>query len=279
MFAYYTKEDRELLRNVKAVRDYCKQIINDRRANPLKDGETADLLSILLEDEVYHNNDEVIVDECITFFLAGSQTVKATDGNILIHLIMNDDVRAKLMNELKSQVFTSANGEDPLSSLTYEKIQDLSYFSMVFNESLRLEPPVIFSGVMKFTEQQTLEGVNIARTDNIIVNLHQLHHDPDQWIDSERFLPERFDPESKYYLTPSGQRRHPLAFSPFLGGKRICIGKTFAEIVAKLVISGLVSRLEFEFADPKQKFEPKILLNVDQIVQPKIMLKAKAVKI
>lgn len=68
----------------------------------MKEGETADLLSILLEDELYKNNDEVIVDECITFFLAGSQTVKATDANILIHLIQNDDVRDRLMKELKS---------------------------------------------------------------------------------------------------------------------------------------------------------------------------------
>jgi cytochrome P450 len=84
MMAYYTREDRELLRNVKRVRDYCKDLIKKRRENPIKDG--ADLLSILLEDEMYHNNDDVIIDECITFFLAGSQTVKVTNANIIMHL-------------------------------------------------------------------------------------------------------------------------------------------------------------------------------------------------
>lgn len=74
---------------------------------------------------------------------------------------------------------------------------------MVFNEALRLEPPVLFSGIMKFTEKQTMEKIEVGATDNIVINLHGLHHDPDQWISPERFIPERFDPESKYYLTPS----------------------------------------------------------------------------
>jgi cytochrome P450 len=100
MFLYYTPSDRALLRNIKRVRDYCKEIIKERRARPKKD-HSADLLSILLEDELYQNNEEVIVDECITFFLAGSQTVKATNANILMQLTIHDEVKAKLMAELK----------------------------------------------------------------------------------------------------------------------------------------------------------------------------------
>jgi cytochrome P450 len=66
-----------------------------------------------------------------------------------------------------------------------------------------------------------------------------------------------------------------LAFSPFLGGKRICIGKTFAEIVAKLVITGFITQLDFEFADPEQKTKEKPLLNVDMVEQPVVLFKAK----
>jgi cytochrome P450 len=80
---------------------------------------------------------------------------------------------------------------------------------------------------------------------------------------------------SKYYLTPGGQKRHPLAFSPFLGGRRICIGKTFGEIVAKLVVPGFLARLDFEFADPTQE---KPLLNVDMIEQPIVMMKISQAK-
>ena len=172
-----------------------------------------------------------------------------------MHLAMNDDIKSKVLSELKEKVFKeellAADGAINIQKcLTYEKIQDLSYFMMVFNETLRLEPPVIFSGVMKLTEEQTINGLKILPSDSFIVSFQQLHHDPDQWIDHERFIPERFDHSSPYYLTPSGKKRHPLAFSPFLGGKRICIGKTYAEIVGKLVVTGFLARLDFEFEDP-----------------------------
>lgn len=54
-----------------------------------------------------------------------------------------------------------------------------------------------------------------------MVNIHQLHHNPDEWgSDHDTFRPERFSEKRK---------RHPMSFMPFLTGKRICIGKTFAE--------------------------------------------------
>ena len=72
--------------------------------------------------------------------------------------------------------------------------------------------------------------------------MHYLHRNPKQWHEPEEFIPERFDPSSKYFLTPEGKKRHPMAFVPFSGGKRICTGKTFAEIVGKFVVPGIMGR-------------------------------------
>jgi cytochrome P450 len=81
------------------------------------------------------------------------------------------------------------------------------------------------------------------------IDIHYLHHNKEEWIDPEKFIPERFVPSSPYYLTPEGTKRHPMSFGPFLGGKRICLGKTFAEIVAKVVGTTLIHHLDFEFLD------------------------------
>ena len=70
IFLYYSREDRELLKNIATVRQYCRDLIAERKRNPSQHG--ADFLSILLEDEGYRELPEVIIDECITFFLAGS---------------------------------------------------------------------------------------------------------------------------------------------------------------------------------------------------------------
>ena len=71
--------------------------------------------------------------------------------------------------------------------------------------------------------------INVAKGDNVTVNIYALHNNKSQWREPERFIPERFDPESEWSLKPDGKKRHPFAFCPFSGGMRVCFGKTFAE--------------------------------------------------
>ena len=124
---------------------------------------------------------------------------------------------------------------------------------MCFLESLRIEAPVTLSMSMIFTkDSELLEGkYKIKKDTQFHILTANIHHNKKYWIEPEKFIPERFDATSSYYLQPNGKKRHPLAFSPFSGGRRICTGKTFAEIVAKYVISGLIGRYEFELIDKK----------------------------
>lgn len=87
-------------------------------------------------------------------------------------------------------------------------------------------------------------------------------------------MPERFDPSSPYYLTPGGKKRHPMSFTPFLGGKRICLGKTFAENIGKSVLPIILSQVEFKFVEERlyerkygnslMKEEPKMMVWVSK---------------
>lgn len=87
----------------------------------------------------------------------------------------------------------------------------------------------------------------MIRSDSIIlVGFTRLHSNPVEWIEPESFIPERFNHESPYSLTPEGKKRHPMSFGPFLGGKRVCLGKTFTENVAKCVVPVIMSQVYFE---------------------------------
>ena len=68
-----------------------------------------------------------------------------------------------------------------------------------------------------------------------------------------KFIPERFDEKSAYFLRPNGEPRNSLSFTPFLGGKRICLGKTFAEITTKFTVPLLYYHFEFDYVDPKHR--------------------------
>ena len=125
---------------------------------------------------------------------------------------------------------------------------------------------------MTLTEDAKIGQYNIKGGDEFIINHWALHHRGDQWIEHDKFIPERFDPQSEYFLTPSGKKRHPMAFMPFLGGKRVCIGKTFSEIVSKIAGATMMSMFDFEFANAKDA-EKKTPNNFIQFKEPEVYLK------
>ena len=94
-------------------------------------------------------------------------------------------------------------------------------------------------------------GLDILPDHILIISLIGTHRSPSQWIEPNKFIPERFDPRSPYALTPSGQKRIPQAYIPFLGGKRVCLGKGFAERLAAMVIPSLVMQLNVELLDKR----------------------------
>ena len=83
----------------------------------------------------------------------------------------------------------------------------------------------------------------------ISIGMYGMCNNPNEWIEPHKFIPERFDENSDYFLTPDGHKRNPYSFAPFLGGSRICIGKTFVETVSKLSIPTLLTKFKFELED------------------------------
>ena len=84
-------------------------------------------------------------------------------------------------------------------------------------------------------------------------------------------MPERFDTDSEWYKTPSGEKRKPFSFSPFLGGSRVCLGKTFAEITLKFMIPLWYHCFDFELVEEKHKVKQPLIENSTK--QPVIPIK------
>ncbi|NJN80452.1 MAG: cytochrome P450 [Anaerolineales bacterium] len=57
---------------------------------------------------------------------------------------------------------------------------------------------------------------------------------------AESFCPERFASEKK---------RPALSYIPFGGGPRVCIGATFGQVEARVVMSRLLKQIKFEFTN------------------------------
>ena len=74
---FITRHERDTKRNAIALRKFCLEIIDNKekemRENPeLK--QSGDFLTLILKEEFFKNKKVRILDECLTFFFAGSQT-------------------------------------------------------------------------------------------------------------------------------------------------------------------------------------------------------------
>ena len=70
------------------------------------------------------------------------------------------------------------------------------------------------------------------------ISSYVVHRDPRFHDEPETFRPERFE--------PGWDKNIPrFAYFPFGGGPRICIGQSFAEMEAKLVLATLLPQIQF----------------------------------
>lgn len=128
--------------------------------------------------------------------------------------------------------------------------------TMVIHESLRLYPPAAFV---------SREALEETRVGNIIIPkgvclwtlIPTLHRDPEIWgADANEFKPERFSEGV------SKACKFPQAYVPFGLGPRLCLGKNFAMVQLKILLSIIVSKFTFSLS-PKYQHSPAYRMIVE----------------
>jgi cytochrome P450 len=88
----------------------------------------------------------------------------------------------KLREEFKSKFKSyGVSNAELVKEIDLNSIEELDYLKMCFYETLRLEPPVPFSSTVMITEDQKLGNINVKGGERIILNMHQLGHNPHEW--------------------------------------------------------------------------------------------------
>ena len=231
-----TSTDRRWKRNIDRLWEGLRTIVEDRQAEIDRSGDKyCDLLAILMQMEDYKDDREKIYHELYSFFAAGMITIQYTTLNLIYYLTRYPEYKEKFLAETEP-VMRKAS-DDVVNKLDYETVQDFHYLKCCYQESLRLETPAPISFHSTVTQTTSIGGpgvptLTIEPGTIVLVIAEEVHKDPTEWRDPHTFNPTRFDTnleDNDMLLRPDGRPRNPMSFNAFSGGRRICLGKTFAE--------------------------------------------------
>jgi hypothetical protein len=73
---YWGKDEKIILRNMAKFRDIIRSIIHSRKEDMEKDinfsAKNSDFVTLLLNDDFFKTDEDMIVDECVTFMIAAT---------------------------------------------------------------------------------------------------------------------------------------------------------------------------------------------------------------
>jgi cytochrome P450 len=212
--------------------DYLHTVIQERRADPRGD---ADLLGRLIR--VPGMDDDLIRDQLLTMLIAGHDTSTALLAWALHLLGTHPDEMAKAQEELDAVLGQAAP--------TAEHVGQLRHLDLIIKEALRLYPP-IHVGNRIVAKDAVITGYELAAGTRTMVSIYLSHRDERYWDEPEKFRPERFARNRK--------RPPALTYIPFGGGPRNCIGASFAQVEAKVVLSRILQ--QFRLVDTGREVRP-----------------------
>jgi cytochrome P450 len=204
----------ELRRSIDVILD---ELIAVARADPGVE-ERPDVLALMVlarhEDGQPMSNPE-IRDELVTMIAAGHETTAHTLSWAIDRLRRHPEVLRRLVEEADA-------GGKALREATIREVQ-------------RVRPVISFAG--RFVRRPyELGGYRLPIGTRVLLAANLTHNDPALFPH-----PERFDPDRFLDVVPD-----TYAWIPFGGGRRRCIGATFAHMELDVVLRTILQRVELQ---------------------------------
>ena len=195
-------------------------LIDERRGET---GDRDDVLSMLLaarHEDGSPMSAQELRDELMTLLVAGHETTASELAWAFERLARTPAVLDRLAEEIES-----GDGD--------------AYLAATIQETLRRRPVLPNAAPRLVKKPVEIGGWTYPPGACVVANAYLIHHDPTIYPDPYAFRPERFIDE------PPGT----YTWIPFGGGRRRCLGASFAMLEMKLVLRAVLSRTELGLAD------------------------------
>jgi cytochrome P450 len=175
-------------------------------------------------------NDEQLIDNALTFYLAGHETTAKALTWTLYLLARSPQWTAALEEEI-----ARVTGGAPVAA---EHMEGFVRVRQVLKESMRLYPPVPMMSRQAVADAR-IDGHDVKAGASILIPIYAIHRHARRWEDPDAFDPDRFSPEREAQI-PRYQ------YMPFGAGPRICIGMSFAMLEATAMLATMLQHARFE---------------------------------
>lgn len=193
-----------------------------------RDGASNDALSLLLcavDDDGTTFNDDELMSEVLTLFIAGHETTANALSWTMFLLERHPEVLAEVLAEI--------DGVLAGRSVSPADIPRMPLLDRVIKESMRVLPPVPVLFFRVPSHEMPLGPFTLPKGTNVVVSPYAAHHDPELYPEPKRFRPERWES-----IKPP-----PWEYLPFGAGPRICIGASFAQQTVRLILATVLQRV------------------------------------
>ncbi|MBJ7521123.1 MAG: cytochrome P450 [Solirubrobacteraceae bacterium] len=197
--------------------------VAERRASG---GESDDVLSMFLAAEHSDGSpmrDEEIVDELMTLLVAGHETTASSLSFACADLVRNPGVYDRLTAAIDA-------GED-------------EYLDATITEALRRRPVLPFSQPRLAVKPVEVGGRRYEPGVALTAGIYLIQHDPSIYPEPYAFRPERW----------LDQRPGTYTWLPFGGGRRRCLGASFAQLEMKVVLRELLRQTTLSSSAPPER--------------------------
>jgi len=222
----------------------AEQVVYDLIAERRRGAGNDDLLSLLMaardEETGEGLSDQELRDQALTIIGAGYETTTQALAWTWYLLAKHPEIENKLHAEIEHVL----RGRTP----TFEDLPNLKYTLMVFQEAMRLYPP-IWMLTRAAIEADEIGGYRVPANSEILLLPYITHRHPKYWEQPEEFNPEHFTPEKV-------AARPRFAYFPFGAGARQCIGNNFALMEAQLIIATVAQKYRLRLTD-EQPIKPE----------------------
>ncbi|PSN59760.1 cytochrome P450 [Corynespora cassiicola Philippines] len=249
---FYKAEAQKYWEDIELLRNTSLEVIQNRKGNPT---DKKDLLNGMLNGVDPKTgekmSEESVIDNMITFLIAGHETTSGLLSFAFYYLLKNPEAYEKAQQEVDQVI-----GKNPI---TVDHLTKIPYLNAVLRETLRLSPTAP-SIALQAKEDTIIGGEYAVQAGTPLLALFaKIHRDPAVYgEDNEEFRPERMLDE------PFEQRNKefPNSWKPFGNGMRACIGRPFAWQEALLVTAILLQNFNFTMEDPSYQLQIKQTLTI-----------------